>query len=225
MESFTTPEVNEAITKNVGVLDGLIRSAINYGDLDKDDRAYVDSGLLATSQLYSAFDMLSEHGIDVGPNMDPTFMGMMSESAGDFMKYKAVKPDGNKSYPSFVKDKLVVADMSGIGLGPETYVAPPKIPGTKKDFKMNDSAFSELIENAVLFVNNAAANSNDERIKALQIGIVRNKIGFAHAAYQEYLKDPKNASEQGLKNIAKVNLAGYEAGYLPFHYWLREQTR
>jgi hypothetical protein len=224
-ESFSTADTNEAITKNVGVLSGLLKRAIGYDDADDKDKAFYDSGMLAESQLYNAIHMLKESGVDVGPNMNPVFMASLQESAINFLKHREISPKSTKQYTSFVKDDIIVADMRGIGLGQETYIAPQYIPGTKDEFKMNESSFSEVISNANTFVAQHARKSGDARVEALQTGISRNKIGFAHAMYEEWLKNPKNASEQGKKNVAAKNMAGYEAGYLPFHYWLRTQTR
>jgi len=224
-ESFSTAETNDAITKNVGVLSGLLKEAIGYDDVDDKDKAFYDSGMLAESQLYTAINMLKESGVDVGPNMNPVFMASLQESAINFLKHREINPKSTKQYTSFVKDDIIVADMRGIGLGQETYIAPQFIPGTKDEFEMNESSFSEVISNANTFVVAHARKSGDARVEALVTGISRNKIGFAHAMYEEWLKDPKNASEQGKKNVAAKNMAGYEAGYLPFHYWLRTQTR
>jgi len=195
---------------------------------------YVNN-LKAKNQILGGILELERDGVDIGPGMGSQWYQVLSNAADDFITNKTNKNSKflNKSYINFVKDRITKARIQEAGINDTTeflvpankyeYIAPE---GSEKNgklvemeddpFELEEDAFAEMRENAEKWFNKfAKENSTLPGVSEAQINRDQMRVAYiAYVAEKERTGDDWMISAQ----------AGYKAGYLPFMYWLRENT-
>ena len=197
----------------------------------KDDEhidTYVNS-LLASTQMRGGLQSLEDDGVDVGPGMDSVWYEVLENAASDFIENKTSDNSAfpKKSYINFVNDRITKARINLAGIN-YTEFEPPEfqleydsatsslIPNQDKKFVLEGDAWEGMKINAEDWFNNFA--KENPNVKGLKNAVInRDYMGVAYVAY---------AKEKELNgNDWMISAqAGYKAGYLPFMYWLRENT-
>jgi len=199
---------------------------------DEDVQKHINR-LSAGNQIADALNALGDDGVNIGPDMDPKWYGVLSNAAENYLEYKQKLTGKNppkikdKTYLSFVDDLITKRRFDNAGIPPSEFFAPEFVKeydpdtetmvDTKELFELNETQYSMARKNAESWFKDFA--KQNPTLPGLENAkISRDYFGVAYAAYTEYQKKVGKA-----KWMLEAQ-AGYEAGYLPFMYWLREQV-
>jgi len=214
------------LQKDIASIDGI--------DKFRDDdqiKQYVDQ-LEAGNQIGLALKALEDDGVDIGPGMDPDWHIVMSIAAKNFLTHKSKMRDnkkiGDKTYLAFIDDMITKKRFDDASI-PDYEFQPPEyqmeikddklVPKDKKNknkFTLKKDAYAQTRKWSESWFNKFAdENPGIEGLENAQIN--RDYIGVAYAAYTDY---KKNNHSQWLAE----SQAGYEMGYLPFMFWLKDRA-
>jgi len=195
---------------------------------DKEDIDKYVNILKAKSQIRGGVRELERDGVDVGPGMGDQWYQVLTNAADDFITNKTNDNSKfkDKSYINFVKDRITKARIQEAGISDFTEFEPPEyqleyiggklVPNKDKPFELNPKGWALMRKDAEEWFNAFAKNNEGlEGITEAQIN--RDQLRVAYIAYQA---EKEKIGDTWMLNAA----AGYKAGYLPFMYWLRENT-